>query len=57
MVRLMCRVLTVVLGETRLVSPPRWAAEVGPRWDTADKVPWNLFNLWWRFGQWVVARV
>ena len=35
---------------------PEWTAYVGQRWDTHDVAPWNLYNLWWRFGQSVISR-
>lgn len=32
---------------------PSWAAYVGQRWRPYDEAPWNLYNVWWRSGQWV----
>jgi hypothetical protein len=36
-----------------LCSPPNWTAYVGRPWRPLDEEPLNLFNQWWRFGQWV----
>lgn len=33
---------------------PAWTAYVGQPWDTYDVAPWNLYNAWWRLGQWVI---
>jgi hypothetical protein len=52
----LCRGLCAV-AETRLLCPPRWTAYVGQRWDVVDVAPWNLYNVWWRVGQVVVARL
>lgn len=34
---------------------PAWTARVGPRWQTYDLAPWNLYNVLWRAGQWVMS--
>jgi hypothetical protein len=56
MLMMFCRVLEHSIGDT-LLSPPQWTAHVGQRWDTYDVAPWNLYNLIWRFGQWVFKQV
>ena len=52
MLKLICRALACTVGD-RLLDPWAWTARIGPEWDTFDVQPWNLYNLWWRFGQWV----
>ncbi len=32
---------------------PGWTARVGQSWDVYDTAPFNLYNTWWRLGQWV----
>ena len=34
---------------------PEWTAHVGQPWDTYDVAPFNLYNVWWRIGQWVAS--
>ena len=52
MLAVVCCLLECLLGD-RLLAPWSWTAHVGQRWDTFDVAPWNLYNVWWRAGQWV----
>ncbi len=57
-VETMCRALVALESSTGhwLCAPPEWAAHVGRRWRPFDEEPWNLLNVWWCVGQWVVLR-
>jgi hypothetical protein len=50
------RLMVAAPGHWLCCRPPAWTARVGQRWDTFDVAPWNLFNVWWRAGQWAVSR-
>jgi hypothetical protein len=54
-ITLFCRALARLEASTGhwLCSPPNWTAYVGRPWRPLDEEPLNLFNQWWRFGQWV----
>lgn len=49
-----CRALLKIPGHRICCRIPVWTAYVGQKWDTYDVAPWNLYNVWWRFGQWLV---
>ena len=46
-----CSWLITVTDHRACCRIPGWTAHVGQRWDTFDVAPWNLYDVWWRFGQ------
>jgi hypothetical protein len=52
-----CSLLITVTRHRVCCRIPAWTAYVGQRWDTFDVAPYNLFNVWWRLGQWVSKQV
>ena len=48
-----CDALITITRHRICCRIPTWTTRVGQRWDTYDVAPWNLFNVWWRLGQWV----
>jgi hypothetical protein len=48
-----CGRLIDLTGHRICCRIPAWTAYVGQRWHTYDVAPWNLYNAWWRVGQWV----
>jgi len=53
MVTFACNLLITVTRHRVCCRIPDWTAHVGQRWDTHDVSPCNLYNLWWRAGQWI----
>ena len=52
--RALATAVVAVTGHRICGDIPSWTAAVGQQWDTYDVAPWNLYNLIWRVGQWVV---
>lgn len=50
---LFCRAVHTLSGHFFCCNIPEWTVRVGQHWDTFDEAPWNLYNVIWRFGQWV----
>ena len=50
--RAIARALLAVPGHRVCCRIPEWTAHGGPRWDTVDVTPRNLYNLIWRAWQW-----
>jgi hypothetical protein len=55
LITMCCRALATLEASTGhwLCSPPNWTAYVGRPWRPINEEAFNLFNQWWRFGQWV----
>jgi hypothetical protein len=51
---LLCEALITITRHRICCRIPLWALRVGQRWDTYDVAPWNLYNVVWRLGQWVI---
>ena len=52
--RTLATAVFAVTGHRICCDIPSWTSVVGQPWDTYDVAPWNLYNLIWRIGQWVV---
>lgn len=39
-----------------LITPPSFVGH-WPGWDTPEVRPWHPYDVWWRVGQWIGARV